>query len=281
MTRSNIESCLSEIKAEQEKRDFLRLMLKLDIRIGFVKGDKGNYYKIWIMRKDNKKKVYIKDHYHKAGSAIAQPTLQDILNTIREIVDVPKSYKKYCSVWFPKPDKDKYLDALSRANRFKDVLNREDIKSIPYFQKSSNTPEKVSESDPDLKEMIEYFGKYEIERYKNSGLTTIRVRKQGEYNYLMDLSDHLEYLDKVLRRYGFDDNGNFNKGVFPVPSSDEELEGIKNDITNFNNEVEKFNNFLKQLAAKYTKNLSPKGVIIYPPRNSKYIASTKPIIIKF
>ena len=66
-----------------------------------------------------------------------------------------------------------------------------------------------------------------------------------------------------------------------MPSSDEQLEGIKNDITNFNNEVEKFNNFLKQLAAKYTKNLSPKGVIIYPSRNSKYIVSTKPIIIKF
>ena len=47
---------------------------------------------------------------------------------------------------------------------------------------------------PILKRSIEYFGKYEIERYKNSGLTTIRVRKQGEYNYLMDLSDHLEYL---------------------------------------------------------------------------------------
>ena len=194
MTSSNIESCLSEIKAEQEKRDFLRLMLKLDIRIGFVKGDKGNYYKIWIIRKDNKKKVYIKDHYHKAGSAIAQPTLQDILDTIREIVDVPKSYKKYCSVWFPKPDKDEYLDALSRANRFKDVLNREDIKSIVASLSIKRLPdaeiqdEIFKQTDKTVSRTSLYRIRQSIKRQSFQWYKTMR---EGEYEYIHEFKERI------------------------------------------------------------------------------------------
>lgn len=285
MTSSNIASCLAEME-EKQKPQFLALMLKLDIKIGLIKGDYENYYKIWILRKDRKKKVFITDYHHKPGSATVEPRLQDILATLRDIVDVPKTYEEYCMEWFPQPLKEDHLEALEGANRFEGVLDRSDVKSIPLFKRPHDPQGAVLEQEIDdsVKELIQNFKASEIKRYVNTGFTTIRLHKLSEYNYLLDLCDNIKRLEILLKRYGFDDESDsFIRENFPVPRSDKELEGIKNDIDNFNNEVKNSYKYLEDLAARQGKKLSSIGAIVYPPSNptDKRIKSTGPIIIKY
>ena len=216
MTSSNISSCLSQTDGEQEKKDFLSLMLKLDIKISLIKGDKEYYYKIWILRKDRKKKVYIKDYYHAHGRVVPEPTLQDILNIITMIIDVPESYEEYCMENFPKPLKEDHLDALSHANRFKGILDKNEINSIPNFQITDNEVDDDLKDDITVNEAIEYFNENRIKRYRELGFTTIHLRELSEYNYLLDQGENMKRLGKLLKQYGFDYLGEFNSKNFPV-----------------------------------------------------------------
>ena len=52
VTREHINSCLSQIENEQQKTDFLRTMLKLDIRVGLIKGEEEKL----LQNMDNKKR---------------------------------------------------------------------------------------------------------------------------------------------------------------------------------------------------------------------------------
>ncbi len=286
MTRVNIGSCLEEIEDDKSKRNFVALMLKLDIRAQLMQGGAENYYKIWVIRKDVGKKTYYTDYYHNPEEKMPCPTLKDILNNIPLMIDVPKSYREYCGTWFPKPSKEDHLRHLKLANRFDGVLDRVDIESIPPFSKNIGESKLGDKDEQDYqraaREIREGMEKKiiaeKIRKCRKSGFITIRIRAT-EYRHLLDLRDDIQYSKKLLKQYGFDEMGNFNTNKFPVPRSDKEVEGIENDISNYDNMVSNLLGYIEQLVSDYSKTLSPKGVIFYPPRKALHNKFTTPLII--
>jgi len=67
----------------KSKKQFVALMLKLDIRLKLIKGSEENYYKIRVIRKDRGKRTYYTDYHRDLEDGIAKPTLKEILNTLR------------------------------------------------------------------------------------------------------------------------------------------------------------------------------------------------------
>ena len=185
VTREHINSCLSQIENEQQKTDFIRTMLKLDIRVGLIKGEEESYYKIWIIRKDTNKKVCITDYYHKKGDTIASPLLEDVLYTIREIADVPDTFEEYCEWWIPERHIEDYEYNLRRARRFKTILDLDEIESIPYLL--SKNSERVKNFEPIDRDSLKEIHDGLVNRHEKLGFTIIRLRNISEYVRLQDL----------------------------------------------------------------------------------------------
>lgn len=284
MTSSNIASCLEGIGNEELKKNFVTLMLKLDIRLELIKCSKERYFKIWVIRKDRNKRTYFTDFYRNSRDKF-KPSLKDVLNSIKFIVDVPEKYNEYRVQWFPEPSKKEHVKALKLASLFKGILDKTDVKNIPHFEGTSKDGKIYEDAHfhAACQKLLERYSKAmnekEITRCKKLGFTTIRLDKIFEYNYLLDLLRNVHHSEKLLKLYGFDEEGKFNSRNFPVPRSDKELEGINNDIRNYKNELKNSHKYLEWLANKYGKNVSSEGAIIYPPSKFKPNNWIKPIVI--
>lgn len=140
ITKSNIDHCLSFARQEDESKALLRLLSKLDIRLSncYLVG-RDFEYKIWIIQKFSKKRVYILEDYAEKCHKIVEPTLADVIERIRDILDVPDSFEEYCDTVIG-ADKDNLLDMRDykeyrkRADRLSKVLTKKEITSIPVLK---------------------------------------------------------------------------------------------------------------------------------------------------
>src|SRR5829696_6558795 len=90
VTNETINHYLSIIKNEKEKKDFMNIISKFDIRICTkpVIREEEFYYKIWILRRGTKKKAHIKQYYplhllDKKSNLSSSLTLSKIIDMIR------------------------------------------------------------------------------------------------------------------------------------------------------------------------------------------------------
>ena len=72
------------------------------------------------------------------------------------------------------------------------------LTSIPIFQPLCRNLDRDLVSK--IKKIFEQFNEDKIKAYRKSGYTTIRLRKLSEYNYLLDLADNIEHLEKLLKK---------------------------------------------------------------------------------
>jgi len=276
---------------EDSKKQFVALMLKLDIRLKLLKSDQENYYKIWVIRKDVGKRAYYTDYHRDIKDTIPeQPSLQEVLNMLRLLIDVPKSFREYRMQRGLSGLKEDHIRDLEFANRFKGVLDRLDVRALPHFSKNLKnlTQSKNMYGNDDHKDVflnkVERFEKKmlanKIRRYRKLGYTTIRI-SAVEYRYLVDLFDDIVHFEKLLKQYGFDEKGNLNLTKCPMPRSDKEVEGIENDILNYDHNIENAMEYIEQLARNYCKDLSPNGVIFYPPRKGSHNKLNTSLIFTF
>ena len=110
---------------ENERKGLLRLLSKLDIRLSNpYKVGRHFEYKIWIIHKFSRKRVYILDNQDEL-------TLADVIEIIRNIVDVPDSFEEYCDTVVGADEDDEidrydYEDYRKRADIIFDVWKEKD-----------------------------------------------------------------------------------------------------------------------------------------------------------
>lgn len=141
VTKERTQSILSKIEEKQIKSNLINLLSKIDIKISTEPIIVGNefYYKIWILKRDTKYKVHIKDYYSikMLNEKLQSPiTLAEILEMIRINSKVPDDFEEYCEIRFRDPSdpicRIDYLDDLRRAEGFKKLLSQEVIKSMSF-----------------------------------------------------------------------------------------------------------------------------------------------------
>jgi len=275
ITKDNIGHCLSFIREEDERKKLLRLLSKLDIKISSsIKAGNDLEYKIWIIQKFNKKRVYIiQNHFHKFPEAVKlELNLADVIEIIGSIVDVPDSFEEYCDTVVGADednpiDRSDYQDYRKRADRLSRVVTKKEITSIPVFR---IFPEAkfIDEKDEENKDLIDEIKKHNLSRAQKHGIAIIRVDNLYDYNRLEDYGNSLRYYEKLMKQYGYDViTEEFNHKLFPVPKQDRELVGIKKGIDDFFKLLGEYNDYIQYLVQKYDGNigeeeLRTRGVII-------------------
>jgi hypothetical protein len=225
-------------------------------------------YKICIIQKFTRRRVYVRENHFEKFPKIVELTLAYVLEIIRDIVNVPDSFEEYCDTRIGADednpvDRSDYEDYRKRADRLSKVVTKNEIMSIPVMRVLPE-PEII-----DNKELLEQIKKHTARRaQKKHGATVVNVNDPYEYNRLQEYHNNLQYNEKLMKQYGYDEiTGEFNRTLFPVPKSDRELEGIKKDIDKFFRSFKEYNDFIRYLAQKYDTNigeeeLSANGVII-------------------
>ena len=271
ITKDNIDNCLSFIQDDNERKGLLRLLSKLDIRLSNpYKVGRHVEYKIWIINKFSRKRVYILDNQDEL-------TLADVIEIIRNIVDVPDSFEEYCDTVVGADEDDKidrydYEDYRKRADRLTRVVTRKDITSIPELR-TLPEPKVLDENDEEDRDLINAISKHSLRRAQKSGAAIIHVDNVQDHDTIQYYHDVLENHKKLMKQYGYDEiTEEFNRKLFPVPKSDKELEGIRKDIDDFFKLLDKYNEFIRYLVQKYHVNigeeeLHTKGVIILHNQN--------------
>ena len=256
---------------DNERKGLLRLLSKLDIRLSNpYKVGRHFEYKIWIINKFSRKRVYILDNQDEL-------TLADVIEIIRNIVDVPDSFEEYCDTVVGADEDDKidrydYEDYRKRADRLTRVVTRKDITSIPELR-TLPEPKVLDENDEEDRDLINAISKHSLRRAQKSGAAIIHVDNVQDHDTIQYYHDVLENHKKLMKQYGYDEiTEEFNHKLFPVPKSDKELEGIRKDIDDFFKLLDKYNEFIRYLVQKYHVNigeeeLHTKGVIILHNQN--------------
>ena len=251
---------------DNERKGLLRLLSKLDIRLSNpYKAGRYFEYKIWIIHKFSRKRVYILDNQDDL-------TLADVIEIIRNIVDVPDSFEEYCDTVVGADEDDEidrydYEDYRKRADRLTRVVTREDINSIPELR-TLPEPKVLDENDEEDRDLMVAISKHNLHRAQKSGVAIIHVDNVQDHGTLQYYHDVLKNHKKLMKQYGYDEiTEKFNYKLFPVPKSDKELEGIRKDIDDFFKLLDKYNEFIRYLVQKYHVNigeeeLHTKGVII-------------------
>lgn len=275
MTTDNIDHCLSYIREEDQKKKLLGLLSKLDINISsLIQTGNETGYKIWIVQKFNKKRVYIiQDDFHDPSKdAESELNLADVIEIIREIVDIPDSFEEYCDTVVGADednpiDRSDYEDYRKRADRLAKVVTKEEISSIPdlrIFPESKF----IDKKDEENKDLIDAIKKHNLRRAQKHGVAIIRVDNLYDNNRLVDYVNSLRHYKKLMKQYGYYEiTEEFNYRLFPVPKDDRELTGIKKDIDYFSKLLDEYNDYIRYLAQKYDGNvgeeeLCTRGVII-------------------
>jgi hypothetical protein len=226
-------------------------------------------YKIWITNKFSRKRAYILDKQDEL-------TLADVIEIIRNIVDVPNSFEEYCDTVVGADedneiDRYDYEDYSKRADRLRRVVTKKDIISIPLMEDSAED-ESIDEEADEYRDFIQKVREHNLSRAQKRGDIIIHVKLQ-DYNRLQDYHEKLQYHGKLMKQYGYDEmTEEFNHKLFPIPKSDKELIGIRKDIEDFYKSLQEYNDYLWYLAQKYHANikeqeLSTKGVIILHDEN--------------
>lgn len=118
VTKENIDYCLSKLKDEDEKKDFMDVISKVDIKIdtkpGIAKpviGGREICYNIFIRDRNTKQRKYFQicTLWFLKGEKIETipPNLIDILNEIRRWLDQPDAFRN-CYEVLPKESTNEY-----------------------------------------------------------------------------------------------------------------------------------------------------------------------------
>lgn len=258
ITKENTNYYLSIIKDYKQKNNFMQILLKFDIRIStkpVIKGDEF-YYKIWILRRDTKKKIHIKQYYHlsllnEKSNLLTPLSLSEILDMIGTTADVPDDFEEYCESWFLDPSDEicriDYLADVRRANRYKDFFSKEEIKDILSLSIDDDRAENIE--DKKLKSFIDFDNE---EFLKSLSYSIIYLNNNKEYDNLTDLQDTLEYYAKIVRFYGYDPyTGDYDAKKFPITKEDKHMDNIAKDFKEFFKALSKYNDYLKELIKQY------------------------------
>lgn len=251
------------------------MLSKLDIKISnLIKTGDELEYKIWIIHKFNKKRVYItENHLPKFPEAVEfKLNLADVIEIIRDILDIPDSFEEYCDTVVGADednpiDRSDYQEYRKRADRITKVVTKKEITSIPFLR---IFPEAkfIDEKDEEEKDLRDKIKKHNLRRAQKHSSAVIRVDNLYDYNKLQDYGNDLRYYEKLMKQYGYDEIAEeFNYKLFPVPKQDRELVGIKKDIHDFFKLLAEYNNYVRYLVQKYAGNIGEEelrsgGVII-------------------
>ena len=208
VTNETINHYLSIIKNEKEKKDFMNIISKFDIRICTkpVIREEEFYYKIWILRRGTKKKAHIKQYYplhmlKKFNSSIASNlTISKILDMIRINADVPDDFEEYCEIRFGDPSDEicrmDYLDDLRRAERFKKFITEQEIRAFPSIneEKNNNNSKPQYNEEKDILKIIDFDEETSLSLL---GYSFIFLKDKKEYDKLADLQSTVEFMLKL------------------------------------------------------------------------------------
>lgn len=255
------------MRNEDQRKKLLRLLSKLDVRLSnpYMVGSDFEY-KIRIIHKFSKRRVYILENHFQKFPEKVELTLADVIEIIRDIIDVPDSFEEYCDTVIGADedneiDRIDYEDYREGADRLTRVVTKKEITSIPVLRE---LPEAGFITEQDV---IEKIKEHNLRRAQKNGIPIIRVDVE-DHDKLVDYFDALGYHKKLMKQYGYDEiTEDFNYRLFPVPKSDKELEGARKDIDKFFKVQAEYNDFIKYLVRKYHVNigeeeLRDKGVII-------------------
>ncbi|MGD1837270.1 MAG: hypothetical protein ACPKPY_04340 [Nitrososphaeraceae archaeon] len=276
VTKENIETILSKIEDIQQQKDFLNLMLKIDVRIStepVIVGDKF-YYKIWIIKRSTRNKAHLKWYYPIAEIKEKSKSifnLSEILESIRLVADVPNDFEEYCEIHLLEPSdpvcRNDYLYDLDRAERFKKFMTQNEIRSIPFC---------VDKDYHDSKDNIINMENEDVLR--SMGYSIISLKDKKEYDILQDLVNSLEYYGTIIDSYGLENTKDeFNEQLFFTVQDDNHLKNIIKDIKTYNKIVIEYKDYLKYLIKKY--NIYPSGNL--DKRIAFYLDNNKTIANKF
>jgi hypothetical protein len=169
---------------------------------------------------------------------------------IRLNADVPDDFEEYCQIWSRDPS-DKicridYMMDLRRAKRFKKFITTEEIRSIPFLP-DDNEDENMKQDEKTN------FIDYNKESYlKSIGFSIIYLKDKREYDKLADVKSTLEYHGKIVERYGYNPyTDEYDTKKFPITKEDKQKESIDKDFDNFDQTLEEYGNYLKELIKKY------------------------------
>ena len=264
-TKETIDYYLSKIKDNKNQKDLISTVSKFDIRISTKPVIEVEYeefyYKIYIWRRGPKKRAHIKlynrlELLKKQGESkktILLPSLAKILGRIRHYANVPEDFEEYCEESYRDPSDETSRAAhprhLKRAERFKKFITKEEIKSIPSFLPIDDEDEKIDDEFYDLDDEDDL-----IPFDTNS----IFLKDKREYDKLKELRDTVHYYSKIVESYGYDPHtGEYDTKKFPITKEDKQKENIDKDFDNFDQALEEYNEYLKELIKKY--NIKPKA----------------------
>jgi hypothetical protein len=251
------------------------MLSKLDIKISNpIKAGNDVEYKIWIIQKFNKERVYIiQNHFQKFPKALeGEPSLADVIEMVREIIDVPESFEEYCDIVVGANEDDPidridYQDYRKRADRLSKGVTKREITSIPVLRILPEG-EFIDEKDEENKDLIDEIKKHNLRRVQSHRINIVRVSNLYDNNRLEDYVNSLQHYKKLMKQYGYDEiTEEFNYKLFPVPKEDRELTGIKKDIDDFFKLLDEYNDYIRYLVQKYDGNigeeeLRTRGIII-------------------
>ena len=98
VTKENIDYSLSKLKDEDEKKDFMKVVSKLDIRIAIkpvIEGDEISY-KMWIWDRNTKRRKHFRLcrlEFLKGEKTETIPNLIWMLNELRRWLDLPDEFR--------------------------------------------------------------------------------------------------------------------------------------------------------------------------------------------
>jgi hypothetical protein len=113
VTKENIDYSLSKLKDEDEKKDFMNVISKVDIKIDTKPVIEGNEtcYNILIRERNTKRRKHFQIcrlEFRKRKKMEIIPNLIDILNEIRRWLDLPDECRECCYEILPKESANKY-----------------------------------------------------------------------------------------------------------------------------------------------------------------------------
>lgn len=255
----------------------IRLLSKLEIRLSEPYNiGHGFEYKIWIIQKFTKNRVYIlENHFQNVELSLA-----DVMEIIRNIVDVPDSFEEYCNMVVGADednpiDREDYKDYRKRADRLSKVVTKKEIISIPVLR-TLPEPKVIDENDAEDRDLIAAISQHNLNRAQKRGMVIIHLDNIYDYNRWQDYLKTIRYHKKLMKQYGYDERTEeFNCKLFPVPKEDRQLNGIKKDVDDFFKLLEDYNYYIRYLVQKYNSNvneeeLESKGVIILYESDSSF-----------
>ena len=264
VTKEIIDYYLSKIKDnENQKKDMISTVSKFDIRIStkpvIEEECEEFYYKIWISRRGTKKRAHIK-LYNKLellkkekreSKKTIIPSLGKILCWIRYYANVPEDFEEYCEISWRDPSDETsrtaYPRHLKRAERFKKFITKEEIKSIPSFLPSHDKDQNIDDDFYDLDDEEDLIP-----------LKDIALKDKREYDKLEELRSNLDYNLKIVKSYGYNPyTGDYDVKKFPITKEDKQEKNIEKDFDNYNQALEEYNDYLKELIKKY--DIKPSG----------------------